>query len=116
MTGISTAARAYGEQAAAKLLGNRAGHGGNKAAGVGYRQMRAADIVALAALAFDAGRKSTLPPGILARYPYRNESDRSRAMDLARAEAHRLRREGHDVNWAHNDDGRRSAYVVVRIL
>lgn len=55
---ITPEARAYGIRVANRLLRNRAGHGGNKAAGVGYRQMRQADIIALAALAFDAGRAS----------------------------------------------------------
>ena len=58
MANASPAALAYGEHVARKLLTNRAGHGGNPAHGVGYRQMRAADLTALAAIAFDAGRAS----------------------------------------------------------
>lgn len=51
----SAAALEFGQDVARKML-NRRGHGG--AQGVVHRQMKHADLVALAAIAFDAGRRS----------------------------------------------------------
>jgi hypothetical protein len=53
----SLEAKAYGRQVADKMLrGGRKGHGGKAA--ITYRVMREADLIALASIAFDAGRES----------------------------------------------------------
>lgn len=51
----------------------------------------------------------------LQRYPYTDESSRSRAMTNARTFAEARRRAGENVQWRHIDDTQGSAYVVERL-
>lgn len=52
---LTPAAEAFGRMVARQLFAGRTGHGGGPCS---YRQMREAEIVALAGIAFDAGRLS----------------------------------------------------------
>jgi hypothetical protein len=55
MSDISQAARTYGERAATALMDKRKGHGGGP---IARRVLSRAELIALAAIAFDAGRAS----------------------------------------------------------
>lgn len=52
---LAAAADAWARRSARALLSNRAGHGGTKDRGVGYRQMTEAQLAGLGRLAFEAG-------------------------------------------------------------
>lgn len=62
---ISPAAREYGERAAAKLMGDRKGHGGM--AKIVYRQLNRAQLAAIASAAFQMGREYQIERGGEAR-------------------------------------------------